>query len=102
MATNQPLIRSQEPKTASSCIEFAKAYLGRSGEKWGNARDLKPSVTKPYVGGLVLTDEGRFGHVAVITKIEGKTLYLIEGNWRPNEITTRTLVSDSLLIRGFR
>ena len=102
VATNSPLKRSQTRYDASSCISFAKWYLGRSGEVWGNAGQIKPSVENPYVGGLVLTREGKFGHVAVITKIEDDTLSVIEANWIPNQISTRSLSSDSPVIRGYR
>ena len=101
-STNIPLTPRQTPKIASSCIEFAKAYLGRSGEKWGNAGDLKPSVDKPYVGGLVLTRESRWGHVAVITRITETHILVVEANYIPGVISTRSLSVDNYLIKGYR
>ena len=88
---------------AFSCIAYAKFVLGvPQSVKWGNAKDLKPTVEKPYVGGLVLTREGKFGHVAVITKIEDSTLSVIEANYIPGVVSTRSLNLDSPVIRGYR
>ena len=106
VAHNSPQMlkmRSGGEEYAFSCIAYAKFVLGvPQSIKWGDAKDLKPTVDKPYVGGLVLTTEGKFGHVAVITAIKGSQLELIEGNWKPNEISTRSLDISSPLIRGFR
>ena len=85
-----------------SCVEFAKAYLGRSGEVWGRADSIKPTVGKPYVGGLVLTKEGPLGHVAVIVNIVGNSLQVKEANYIKGKITTRELPVDSPVIRGYR
>lgn len=87
---------------ADNCVLYTKYLLGRLNESWGIAQDIKPTSTIPYVGGVVLTKEGKFGHLAIIEKIEGDTLYLKEANYTPNKITTRELSVDSPLIRGYR
>ena len=88
---------------ASSCISYAKFVLGvHQSIKWGNAKDLKPTVEKPYIGGLVLTKEGQFGHVAVIVNMVGDSLQVKEANYVKGKITTRELSVDSPVIRWYR
>lgn len=87
---------------AYSCISYAKFVLGRLNEKWGNAKDLKATAENPYVGGLVLTTESRWGHVAVITAIKGTQLEVIEGNWIAGQVSTRSISLDEEFIRGFK
>lgn len=106
IATNAPIgpyLPSGGTQYAYSCVAWAKYVLGHSQSKvWGNANQIQPTVAKPYVGGLVLTREGKFGHVAIIEKIEGNTLSVIEANYIPNVISTRSLSLDNTLIRGFK
>jgi len=90
------------PKWAlSSCVEFAKQYLGHSGEIWGNAKNMKSTFEKPYAGGLVLTKEGK-GHVAVILKVASSSIDIIEANYIPNKVSTRSMSLENNLIRGFK
>ena len=105
VATNspqRPQMRQGGEEYANNCVIYAKYILGRLNESWGVAKNIQPTVEKPYVGGLVLMREGKFGHIAVITKIEGNTLSVIEANYIPNVISTRSLSLDSSFIRGFK
>jgi len=86
---------------AWSCVIFARQYIGRDDIK-GTAGDLKPTVTEPYVGGIVLLDEGKYGHIAVITDIASQSLSLIEANYKPGQITTRTIPTDYPRIIGYK
>ena len=81
-----------------SCISFAKAVLGRS-EKWGNARDIEPN-SEPFVGAIVLTDEGP-GHAGVVIDLTSEEITIIESNWIPGRITERTLKRTDPKIRGY-
>ena len=103
VAYNTPPEAPKQPSGGvwNSCVVFARYYTGRDDIR-GNAGDLEATAQKPYVGGLVLTTESKWGHVAVIRKIEGDTLYLIEGNWIAGQVSTRSLDVFSPLIRGFK
>ena len=85
-----------------SCILYAKWYLDRSNESWGNAGQLEATSEKPYLGGLVLTEEGEFGHVAVITGITKTHILITEANYFPGQVSTRSISLDNPLIRGYR
>ena len=87
--------------TYTSCVEFAKWYLGRQGESWGWAGNIQPTVDTPYVGGLVLTREGS-GHIGVIIAIRRGLIDIVEANYVPGQKTHRTQEIDNPLIRGFK
>lgn len=87
--------------TYCSCVNFAKAYLGVKDEVWGWAAKIVPNVTDPAVGDVLLTTEGG-GHAAVITKIVGTTLTIIEANYQACKVTTRTLQIGDPRIRGYK
>ena len=87
--------------TWSSCVEFAKWYTGHQGESWGWAGKIEPTITVPKVGGYVLTKEGN-GHMAVITKVQDSYILIIEANYIPGQVSTRSLSLEDPLIRGFK
>lgn len=80
-----------------NCVAWAKWYLQRENESWGYPEAIR---VKPE-GEVVVTREGQFGHVAVITSKDEKNLYLLEANYKPCEISTRSLDINSPLIRGY-
>jgi hypothetical protein len=86
---------------SGNCVMYVKYRMNRLNEAWGVAKYIKPT-SDPYIGGAVLTNEGRFGHVAYITDIKDDTLFLIEANFIPNKISTRSLSLDDPVIRGFK
>lgn len=102
LVQNIPHIMPTPESVYCSCVQFAKWYLGRQNESWGNANQIKPTTDTPYIGGQVLTKEGLYGHLAVITDIRDGKLYLIEANYIPCGRSSRELSLDSSLIRGFR
>ena len=85
-----------------SCVEFAKQYLGRNNESWGAAYQIKPNIDRPVVGGLVLANESKYGHAAVITAIERDGFWVVEGNYKPCQKTRRFIKNNYPKIRGFR
>ncbi len=102
VASYVPLKARITPKIASSCVLYAKWYLDRAEEFWGNAGQIKATSDAPYVGGLVLTRESPFGHVAVITSISSSSLEVIEANYIPGTVSTRSLSINDIHIRGYR
>ena len=101
VAHNSPKIGSYGAFNPCSCIDYAKAITGHVGEVWGNARDLKPNSLIPWVGSLVLLNEGPYGHVAVITKITGSELHIAEANYTPCKVSERVISINYEAIRGF-
>lgn len=69
-------------------------------ESWGDAGQIQANSEIPVVGGVVLTYEGP-GHVAVILGIEGSNLRIIEANYAPGVVSTRSLGVDDYRIRGY-
>lgn len=94
-----PKIKFYYPPTRfrCSCIEYAKAFLNRTGEVWGNAWDLKPNDTKPRIGSLVLFKN----HVGVVVRIEDK-ITIVEGNYVPCKETYREIDFSDPSILGYR
>lgn len=92
---------SSEKFNPCSCVSFAKQYLGLPKSiRLGNAWNIKPNISYPVVGGLILTQEGP-GHVAVITSINGDQISVLEANWKPCKVTQRVIPLDFPLIRGY-
>lgn len=92
--------RNMPEYVKGSCVLFAKWYTFREDESWGNARYIQPTRQTPYVGGMVKTNEGG-GHVAVIIKIEGDTLYVIESNFIKFQVSERMIEVTNNNIRGY-
>ena len=90
----------KSPTLASNCIKWARWYLNREEEVWGYPREIQVTQ-EPRINGVVVTNEGFFGHVAVIQGIVGDTLYLIEANYIPSQVSTRSINIDNVLIRGY-
>jgi len=104
VAINSPVIAetaSSEDFDPNSCISYAKSKLGRFNEVWGYPNIMIPNAPIPWPGYLVLTNEGEYGHVAVITKIKDSMLYLTEANYLPGQVSTRSLDINDPRIRGF-
>lgn len=97
--TPKTIVLTPSVFTYCSCVEYAKAMIGYVGSL-GNARDIKPNTDYPFVGGLVLLNEGQ-GHVAVITKISGTQLYISEANYSRCQKTTRVIDTSYVGIRGY-
>ena len=84
-----------------SCVLYAQTVLGLPGP-WGYPDKMATTSADPYVGGLVLTTEGKLGHVAVITSVSAETLTVTEANYKSCSVTTRSVPKNAPFIRGFR
>ena len=103
VATNSPVTLKIAPTSdlyADNCVMYAKYVLGRS-EAWGVAKDIETNSSRQEVGGVVLTTEGRFGHVAVITRITETHILVSEANYIPDTISTRSIPIDDPRIKGY-
>ena len=96
-----PPKRFISPKVECSCISWALGYLGLKSQGWGIPEAIPNLELLPTVGGLVVTSEGSWGHVGVVTKIEADKVYIVEANFKPCIVSTRSLPIDSPSIRGY-
>ena len=105
VATNSPVIVKTAPSCdiyADNCVLYAKCRTERLNESWGIAKNITPSQDKPYLGGVVLTNEGPFGHTGYIVDIKDGKLYIEEANYIPGQVSIRSLDIDSPVIRGYK
>lgn len=76
------------------CVEYAKRFHGRTGERWGNAnqifdraerldlRSFRNGETEaPRQGDAITFRGGRYGHIAIIYEVGSNFITLIEQNW---------------------
>lgn len=52
-------------------------------------------------GGLVITNEGRVGHVAVVTEVRDDSIVIEEANYIRGKITKRVIAKGSNVIKGY-
>ncbi len=83
-----------------SCVTFVKGITGVQ-ESVGAARNWKINSTFPQVGGVVVTNESYYGHVAYIVAINGNTMTLVEANYIPCKKSERKMAIDDPRIKGF-
>jgi hypothetical protein len=88
-----------EGQYGGQCVAFIQDYYDAYDKFKGDAANIVPNSSIPEVGSAVLTT----GHTALIYKIEGETLFLIESNYHYDEKITigRTLNINDLSIRGY-
>jgi hypothetical protein len=86
------------PPPSCYCTVFAERF---GYELNGHAYQLQPNSDEPTVGGLILTREGPYGHVAVIYQIDFDSLIIVESNYVECKITYRRIPLDYKLIRGY-
>ena len=98
---SEPKLRLYTGNGKCSCVEYAKSVLEKEGEIWGNAGDILPNSNEPSIGSIVLLNEGKNGHIGVITYQNDTEFTITEANYKPCEITTRTLPRDYKPIRGY-
>lgn len=85
----------------ASCVCWAKEAVRYKGEI-GNAINWPRNSDSPIVNGVVIMKSKLYnGHVAVITKIEGKKLYLKEANYKPGIVSERVILLNDDKIIGF-
>lgn len=81
-----------------SCVKFVQSF---GVDVHGHAYQIKPNSDKPIEGGAVLFYGGKYGHIAVIYKVEHDSLIIIESNHIRCKITIRRIPIDYPLIKGF-
>ncbi len=83
-----------------SCVIYARSITGYNNSV-GNARNWPKNSKVPVVGGVVVTNESRVGHVAVITAVYPDKIEVQEANYSRCRKTTRTISLNSPVIKGF-
>lgn len=83
-----------------SCVLVAKAFTGVT-QSIGNARNWPRNSSVPVVGGVVITNESRAGHVAFITSVSNDEFSVKEGNYEHCKLSTRTIAINSPFILGY-
>jgi len=69
---------------------------------YGNARNWPVNSTEPKVGGIVVTYESRYGHVAYIEAVNGDDITLSEMNYKWwGKANTRIINKNNKVIKGF-
>lgn len=94
------LYQDWKTKQYCSCVLYAKALTGYS-RPVGWAKNWPINTGLPVIGGVIVTNDGLAGHVAVITAITGETLALKEANWLSCQKSTRQLNMTDSSIMGF-
>lgn len=81
-----------------SCVEYAKAVLGRDGERWGNAWDIKPNSKTPSPNALILFKD----HVGVVVESDASFVRYRDANYRKCQEGWWELEVDNPKILGYR
>ncbi len=83
-----------------SCVIFVKRLTGYD-EVVGAAKNWPTNAEAPTVGGVVILNESKIGHVAYITSVDGESFTISEANFKNCQRSSRTLnISDKDII-GF-
>ena len=95
---------SQQPQGFDrySCVSYAKYRRPDQDFTWIAPRYVETLYAIPKEGLLVITSEGRWGHVAYIESVSETALTVSEANYEPGKLTKREIPLDSPLIRGYR
>lgn len=102
--TEQRILGSQE-FDAGSCVSYAKYKRpDLADESWGYPNKISSESLRqiPFVGAIVFTTEGRYGHVGFAEGITGKMMYISECNYVAGRCGTRWIALDNPIIRGFK
>jgi surface antigen len=85
---------------ACSCVMKAKELTGYN-KSVGYAMNWPINSTTPVVGGVVVTNESDYGHVAYILEVFSDSIKVVEGNFVHCEVTTRVIKLNDPIIKGF-
>ena len=100
-STPTPVPRVVPRWTHCSCVNVAKSLTGYD-KIVGAAKNWPVNSDKPVVGGVVITKESYYGHVAQIIEVREDSIILREGNFKPCQFTNgRELKLDNTKILGF-
>ncbi len=83
-----------------SCVTFVKGIVGVQ-VSMGAAKNWPVNSSLPSIGGVVVTKESPYGHVAYIKSISGNTMTLTEANYVPCRKSERKMQIDDPMIIGF-
>lgn len=97
-----PTISKGVPYDECSCVSYAKYKRPDQVQPWVAPRYVEAYEIEPFVGALVITTEGPYGHVAVVTSVSLETLTVSEANYVPCSVTTRIIPRSAPSIRGYR
>jgi hypothetical protein len=102
VAINSPLIEKYEPVGDGWCVSFVRAhgYEQYSGNafSWWKYTD----TDKPKVGGVVVLNESRAGHLALITDVASDSFEVVEQNYKGlYQISSRSIDFGYNKIVGF-
>lgn len=86
-------------RSSGQCVPWAREYSGKP--VYGVAKWIIPNSQDPAVGGVMLTNESGYGHVAVVTSINGDSIEVMERNYVSGWITKRQIPKNSSVIRGY-
>jgi len=107
--TGMNIVNASDPN-GDNCVLYARAKVPNLPYGLFSAEDKKKAVqkagytdsSKVQIGDAVLTGEGGYGHVAIVTGIDGNSLILDEANYKSGKITTgRKLNKNDRSILGF-
>jgi len=91
---------SLEPKC--QCYTFAIERTRRYDlNGYGYARNVPINTNTPKEGAIMVTYESRAGHLAVVEKVNGKEITVIERNYIGGWVSRRTFKLGSIPIKGF-
>jgi hypothetical protein len=96
----KPLKTAKTGSNYCSCVLFAKSLTGYT-KTVGNARNWTKNSKVPVVGGVVITNESRAGHVAVITAVRDGEFDIVEANYSRCRKGVRTLKINNPVILGY-
>ncbi len=91
-------LKKKRGSSYCSCVLYAKSLTGYS-QSVGAARNWPKNSPVPVVGGVVVTNESRIGHVGVILSIDGDSITITEANYYRCKKSTRTILLSSPVIK---
>ena len=95
-------LQKQGGYDATSCVSYAKYRRPDQNFVWIAPRFVEAYDIAPKAGLLVITSEGKWGHVGVVEEVRNGSILIREANYIPGLVTTREIPLDSPVIRGYR
>ncbi len=95
-------LQGQRGYDATSCVSYAKYRRPDQNFVWVAPRFVEAYDIAPTAGMLVITNEGKWGHVGFIEEVKSDSIIIREANYVHGLVTTREIPKDSPVIRGFR
>lgn len=95
-------LQEQRGYDPTSCVSYAKYRRPDQNFVWVAPRFVEAYDIEPQAGLLVITTEGKWGHVGYIDRVTEDAIVVTEANWVPGLVTTREIPKNSPIIRGFR